>query len=49
MTTEIFTNPATGVATAVILLVSVTAITFIAVLLLCGVRPEDLADNEGRV
>jgi hypothetical protein len=48
MTIEVIVNPIAGIATALILLVSVTAITFIAILLLCGVRTEDILDDEGK-
>lgn len=42
MTFEVVINPAASIATALVLLVSVTALTFIAVLLLFGVRREDI-------
>ncbi len=48
MTIEVIMSPTVGVATALILLVSITAITFIAILLLCGVRTEDFAEDEER-
>lgn len=46
MSFEVIINPTVGIATALILLTSVTAITFIAVLVLCGVRTEDLVESE---
>ena len=42
MAFEVIINPTTGIATTIILLVSVTALTFIAIVLLCGIRTEDL-------
>jgi len=48
MTFEVIVNPAANIATALILLLSITAITFIAILLLCGVRTEDTDIDSAR-
>ena len=46
MTFEVITNPESTIATVLILLIAVTAIAFLAVLILCGIRTEDIEEAE---
>jgi hypothetical protein len=42
MTIEVIYNPTWHIVQMLIFLVCITAVTFIAIVLLCGVRPEDI-------
>jgi hypothetical protein len=43
MIIEVIRNPIWDVVTVCVLLVCLTALTFIAVVLMCGLRPDELA------
>jgi hypothetical protein len=44
---EVIQNPVATVGVVLVLLVAVTAIAFLAVLVLCGFRPDELDALEG--
>jgi hypothetical protein len=46
MAVEVIQNPVTIIADMIIFLVCLTAITFIGIVLLCGLRPQDLLGVE---
>ena len=45
-TFEVIVNPLATIGLVTMLLISATALAFIAILFACGVRPEDLAQAE---
>lgn len=48
MAIEVLHNPMYTILNVLVLLVCLTAITFIAVVLLCGIREEELVEAHGR-
>lgn len=48
MAIEVFYNPMTTILQMLVLLVCLTALTFIAIVLLCGVREQEFLEAYGR-